>query len=88
MNAAEQFARATRGISLKLQEEERERRMENDPEKLEVDTHYIAVDPGTRSVLKELGMNRPLNITTTSDAREILQDSSSGKDLHSEYQIV
>ena len=76
MNTAEQFARATRGISLKLQEEERERRMENDPEK----RHLVSVEGAWK--------NRPLNITTTSDAREILQDSSLGKDLHSEYLIV
>uniref|UniRef100_A0A7S1F2M7 40S ribosomal protein S17 n=1 Tax=Noctiluca scintillans TaxID=2966 RepID=A0A7S1F2M7_NOCSC len=56
-----------RGISLKLQEEERERRMEYVPEKSEVDTDYIKVDPDTMSMLKELGMNNLPNITTTSE---------------------
>merc|ERR1712107_56972 len=55
-----------RGISLKLQEEERERRMEYVPEKSEVDTDYIKVDPDTRDMLKELDMDRLPNITTTS----------------------
>ncbi|CAK9101914.1 unnamed protein product [Durusdinium trenchii] len=41
-----------RGISLKLQEEERERRMEFVPERSEVNTEYIQVDPDTRDMLK------------------------------------
>merc|ERR1739841_54098 len=43
-----------RGISLKLQEEERERRMEYVPDKSEVDTEYITVDADTKDLLKEL----------------------------------
>merc|ERR1712110_421381 len=41
-----------RGISLKLQEEERERRMEYIPDKSEVDIDYISVDPDTKDMLK------------------------------------
>merc|ERR1711972_110986 len=55
-----------RGISLKLQEEERERRMEYVPERSEVDVDIIQVDPDTRDMLKELGMDRLPNIATTS----------------------
>mmetsp|Transcript_62312 Transcript_62312/g.98808 ORF Transcript_62312/g.98808 Transcript_62312/m.98808 type:complete len:129 (+) Transcript_62312:67-453(+) len=55
-----------RGISLKLQEEERERRMEYVPERSEVDVEYIQVDPDTRDMLKELDMDKLPNITTTS----------------------
>merc|ERR1740129_604093 len=44
-----------RGISLKLQEEERERRMDYVPEKSEVDVDMIQVDPDTRDMLKSLG---------------------------------
>merc|ERR1712153_138307 len=40
-----------RGISLKLQEEERERRMEYVPDRSEVDTDHIQVDPETKSML-------------------------------------
>merc|ERR1712071_165227 len=47
-----------RGISLKLQEEERERRMEYVPERSEVDVDIIQVDPDTRDMLP--------NITTSS----------------------
>ncbi|CAK8999119.1 unnamed protein product [Durusdinium trenchii] len=42
-----------RGISLKLQEEERERRMEFVPERSEVNTDFIQVDADTRDMLKE-----------------------------------
>merc|ERR1719369_2356742 len=55
-----------RGISLKLQEEERERRMEYVPERSEVDVDVIQVDPDTRDMLKDLDMDRLPNITTTS----------------------
>eukprot|EP00386_Alphamonas_edax_P015331 GDKI01046866.1.p2 GENE.GDKI01046866.1~~GDKI01046866.1.p2 ORF type:complete len:137 (-),score=54.17 GDKI01046866.1:127-537(-) len=49
-----------RGISLKLQEEERERRMEFIPEKSEVDIEGpIAVEADTKEMLKELGMDLP-----------------------------
>merc|ERR1711982_131403 len=55
-----------RGISLKLQEEERERRMDYVPERSEVDVDTIQVDPDTRDMLKELDMDKLLNITTSS----------------------
>eukprot|EP00747_Dinoflagellata_sp_TGD_P161564 gnl/TRDRNA2_/TRDRNA2_178142_c0_seq1.p1 gnl/TRDRNA2_/TRDRNA2_178142_c0~~gnl/TRDRNA2_/TRDRNA2_178142_c0_seq1.p1 ORF type:complete len:132 (-),score=42.40 gnl/TRDRNA2_/TRDRNA2_178142_c0_seq1:73-468(-) len=55
-----------RGISLKLQEEERERRMEYVPDRSEVDTELIQVDADTREMLKELEMDKLPNITTTS----------------------
>jgi len=55
-----------RGISLKLQEEERERKMDFVPERSEVDTEVIQVDPDTRDMLKELDMDRLPNIVTSS----------------------
>merc|ERR1711920_681334 len=55
-----------RGISLKLQEEERERRMEYVPDRSEVDIDAIQVDPDTRDMLKELEMDKLPNITTSS----------------------
>merc|ERR1719295_1856976 len=54
-----------RGISLKLQEEERERRMEYVPERSEVDVDVIQVDTDTRDMLKAMAMDRLPNITTT-----------------------
>jgi small subunit ribosomal protein S17e len=41
-----------RGISLKLQEEERERRMDYLPDKSEVDTSMIYVEPDVHEMLK------------------------------------
>merc|ERR1719305_660627 len=57
-----------RGISLKLQEEERERRMEFVPDRSEVDIELIQVDPDTRDMLRELDMDKLPNITTSSNA--------------------
>merc|ERR1712220_25774 len=54
-----------RGISLKLQEEERERRMEYVPDRSEVDVEVIQVDPDTRDMLRELDMDKLPNITTS-----------------------
>ncbi|EER19310.1 40S ribosomal protein S17, putative [Perkinsus marinus ATCC 50983] len=51
-----------RGISLKLQEEERERKMDFVPEKSEVDTEHIVVDSDTAEMLKELNMDQLPNI--------------------------
>merc|ERR1719321_1409517 len=57
-----------RGISLKLQEEERERRMEYVPDRSEVDIERIQVDADTRDMLKELDMDKLPNIATVSNA--------------------
>ncbi|KAF4663445.1 40S ribosomal protein S17 [Perkinsus olseni] len=51
-----------RGISLKLQEEERERKMDFVPEKSEVDTEHIVVDTDTAEMLKELNIDQLPNI--------------------------
>ena len=45
-----------RGISLKLQEEERERRMDFVPEVSAIDTELIEVDADTRDLLEHLDM--------------------------------
>merc|ERR1711988_2014729 len=45
-----------RGISLKLQEEERERRMDYVPDVSAVDTDVIEVDPETKAMLRSLDM--------------------------------
>mmetsp|Transcript_1200 Transcript_1200/g.3381 ORF Transcript_1200/g.3381 Transcript_1200/m.3381 type:complete len:134 (+) Transcript_1200:73-474(+) len=45
-----------RGISLKLQEEERERRMDFVPDVSAVDTHHIEVDPDTKAMLESVGL--------------------------------
>merc|ERR1711918_27240 len=51
------------GISLKLQEEERERRMEYVPDQSEVDTSNIMIDADTKALLRELDMDKLPNIT-------------------------
>ena len=48
-----------RGISLKLQEEERERRMDVVPDRSALDADSIDVDPETKEMLKSLNVNLP-----------------------------
>jgi small subunit ribosomal protein S17e len=45
-----------RGISLKLQEEERERRMDFVPERSAIDIEKLTVDPDTKAMLDHLGL--------------------------------
>lgn len=45
-----------RGISLKLQEEERERRMDYIPDESALNTEHIEVDPDTNDMLKSIGL--------------------------------
>ncbi len=46
-----------RGISLKLQEEERERRMDVVPDRSALDADSIDIDPETKEMLKALNVN-------------------------------
>lgn len=48
-----------RGISLKLQEEERERRMDFVPEKSEIDVATISIDQDTAEMLQALNISLP-----------------------------
>merc|ERR1719263_1639613 len=48
-----------RGISLKLQEEERERKLDFVPEVSAIALDVIDIDPDTRDMLKALGVNIP-----------------------------
>ena len=48
---------SVRGISLKLQEEERERRMDFVPDVSAINTDYIEVDKETLDMLNALGMS-------------------------------
>eukprot|EP00397_Hematodinium_sp_SG-2012_P063290 GEMP01087119.1.p1 GENE.GEMP01087119.1~~GEMP01087119.1.p1 ORF type:complete len:149 (+),score=32.85 GEMP01087119.1:48-449(+) len=58
-----------RGISLKLQEEERERRMDFVPDHSEVDTSNIQVDSDTKDMLVSIGMGDLPNISVSSALR-------------------
>lgn len=57
-----------RGISLKLQEEERERRMDFVPERSEVDVPTINIDQDAAEMLRALDINLP-NVTVLSAGR-------------------
>ncbi|EEA08154.1 40S ribosomal protein S17, putative [Cryptosporidium muris RN66] len=53
-----------RGISLKLQEEEKERRMERLPDKSEVEPDIILVDQDTKDMLVGLGLDIPVEVVS------------------------
>lgn len=62
-----------RGISFKLQEEERERKDQYVPEVSALDLsktkNQLEVDPDTESLIKSLGFKLPLNVTAVSSYR-------------------
>jgi small subunit ribosomal protein S17e len=47
-----------RGISLKLQEEEKERKMDFVPERSEIQVENIQLDNNVRDMIKELGIRK------------------------------
>ena len=59
-----------RGISLKLQEEERERRMDFVPEVSAINTDAITVDPDTKSLLESLQLPFASSVTVQQPQRQ------------------
>ena len=57
-----------RGISLKLQEEERERRMDVVPDRSALDADTIDVDPDTKDMLKSMNMGNLQGVSVSSRA--------------------
>lgn len=53
---------SVRGISLRLQEEERERRLDFMPEKSAINTEELYVSNETRAMLKSLGLHQKYNL--------------------------
>ena len=51
-----------RGISLKLQEEERERRMDLIPERSAIDIDKISIDADTQAMLKSINFDNLPNV--------------------------
>merc|ERR1712113_1098647 len=68
-----------RGISLKLQEEERERRMDFVPEVSAVDTDVIEVDPETKAMLRSLDMSNLQGIVVQQSAAGALKGDGGKK---------
>lgn len=58
-----------RGISLKLQEEERERRMDFVPEVSVLDVEQVIVDKDTKEMLKELRLTKLNTKVSNRDGR-------------------
>jgi len=61
---------SVRGISLKLQEEERERRLDFLPEKSVLDVETVDIDADTHDLLRSLGFADLSGITITNPAHE------------------
>ncbi|KAL4430478.1 hypothetical protein ABPG74_005403 [Tetrahymena malaccensis] len=60
-----------RGISLKVQEEERERRLDYVPEKSIIDIEKVPIDAETKEMLRKLGyQNIPGLVSTTAPANK------------------
>jgi hypothetical protein len=69
LSSARHLLLQVRGISLKLQEEERERRMDFVPDVSAVQTEALVVDPDTKALLSKLGMAFADSVTTQDPKR-------------------
>ena len=56
-----------RGISLAMQEEEREKKMEKLPDKSAIDTENIVVDETVSNMLEDLGLDLDVKVEAESD---------------------
>ena len=74
-----------RGISLKLQEEERERRMDFVPEVSAIDTDLIEVDKDTRDMLEFLDMKDLPGIQVAQVLTTIAQTNDFVMLVHSQW---
>ena len=62
-----------RGISLKLQEEERERRMDSLPEKSVLDEETVSVDKETDALLQALNVQVKVNVVPDGKGKKPFQ---------------
>lgn len=68
-----------RGISLKLQEEERERRMDFVPEVSVLDVEQVIVDKDTKEMLKELRLTKLNTKVSNRDGRRRRRNNNTRK---------
>jgi len=67
-----------RGISLKVQEEERERRLDFAPEHSKIDINKVVVSQDVREMLKRLGQGNLPGLVTESKGREQREQREGG----------
>jgi small subunit ribosomal protein S17e len=70
-----------RGISLKLQEEERERRLDYVPDKSQIDVEKIEIGAATKEMLDAINFgDLGLTVTDEGDSTKVQKDSKFSKD--------
>mmetsp|Transcript_7009 Transcript_7009/g.11006 ORF Transcript_7009/g.11006 Transcript_7009/m.11006 type:complete len:128 (-) Transcript_7009:7-390(-) len=70
MKRVERAPKGVKGISLKLQEEQREKRLDFVPEVSALDVATLKVDSHTRNMLKNMNMGHIHNLKTENAARK------------------
>ena len=69
MKRVERAPKGVKGISLKLQEEQREKRLDFVPAKSALDKATIKIDKQTKNMLKHMNMGNIRNLKVTSEKR-------------------
>jgi small subunit ribosomal protein S17e len=73
-----------RGISLKLQEEERERRMDFIPAESAINVNQLTVDPDTKDMISNLGLIGAVPLTVQDPKRQEDRRENRGGDRRRE----
>ncbi len=73
-----------RGISLKLQEEERERRMDFIPAESAINVNQLTVDPDTKDMISSLGLIGAVPLTVQDPKRQEERRENRGGDRRRE----
>lgn len=69
MKRVERAPKGVKGISLKLQEEQRERRLDYVPQKSALEKATLKIDKHTQNMLKNMNMHNIRNLRVTHDTK-------------------
>lgn len=83
MKRVERAPKGVKGISLKLQEEQREKRLDFVPDESALDLPFIKIDVETKNMLREMGMANlsKLQVEKRGEKKAAEKDAKKGKNM-------